>query len=157
MAEVALRDATEADVEPLLAILREPEVYRWWGDETAEGLRAELDHAWVVEANGALAGLLLHYEESEPAFRHVTLDVSLRTALHARGVGRRALRLGIDHYVARGVHRFTIDPAAHNERAIRCYRAVGFRPVGVLREQWRDPDGVWRDALLLDLLASDLG
>ena len=44
----------------------------------------------------------------------------------------------------------TIDPAAHNVRAIRCYEQVGFRPVGIMREYWLDPEGVWRDGLLLD-------
>jgi aminoglycoside 6'-N-acetyltransferase len=56
----------------------------------------------------------------------------------------------------RGHHRLIIDPALHNEPAIRCYEKVGFRRVGVMREHWRDPDGVWRDGLLMDLLASDL-
>jgi aminoglycoside 6'-N-acetyltransferase len=30
---------------------------------------------------------------------------------------------------------------------------TGFKPVGLMREYWRDPDGVWRDGLLMDLLA----
>ncbi|HEX8759326.1 MAG TPA: hypothetical protein VF734_04960 [Pseudonocardiaceae bacterium] len=33
----------------------------------------------------------------------------------------------------RSHHRLVIDPAADNEPAIRCYSAVGFRSVGVLR------------------------
>ena len=49
-----------------------------------------------------------------------------------------------------------IDPAAENERAIRCYEKAGFRRVGVMREHWRDGDGVWRDGVLLDLLAAEL-
>jgi hypothetical protein len=28
--------------------------------------------------------------------------------------------------------------------------------VGVLRKYWRDPDGVWQDGLLLDLLSEEL-
>jgi len=28
--------------------------------------------------------------------------------------------------------------------------------VGVLRRYWRDPQGVWQDGLLLDLLADEL-
>ena len=56
----------------------------------------------------------------------------------------------------RGHHRFTIDPAAANARAIRAYEAVGFRPVGVLRRYERGPDGRWRDGLLMDLLAVEL-
>jgi aminoglycoside 6'-N-acetyltransferase len=56
----------------------------------------------------------------------------------------------------RGHHRLTIDPALANEPAIRAYEAVGFKPVGVLRKYWRDPDGVWQDGLLLDLLSEEL-
>ena len=41
--------------------------------------------------------------------------------------------------------------------AIRCYAAVGFHPVGVLRRYERDVDGAgWHDGLLMDLLAEEL-
>ena len=56
----------------------------------------------------------------------------------------------------RGHHRVTIDPAADNERAIRAYGRVGFRPVGIMRAYERGPDGAWHDGLLMDLLADDL-
>ena len=82
--------------------------------------------------------------------------VALTTAIHGRGYGSEALRLAIGHFVTRGHHRFTIDPAADNERAIRCYRAVGFQPVGVMRAYERAADGGWRDGLLMDLLSEDL-
>jgi aminoglycoside 6'-N-acetyltransferase len=59
--------------------------------------------------------------------------IALTTALHGYGYGRRALRLAIEQFVAKGHHRFTIDPDVANERAIRSYAAVGFKPVGVLR------------------------
>jgi aminoglycoside 6'-N-acetyltransferase len=62
----------------------------------------------------------------------------------------------IDHLVDdRGHHRFTIDPAVGNEPAIRCYAAVGFRPVGTMRRYSRAADGTWRDGLLMDLLADE--
>ncbi len=56
----------------------------------------------------------------------------------------------------RGHHRLTIDPAAHNQRAIRSYQRVGFRPVGVMRRYERGADGSWHDGLLMDLLPEDL-
>jgi aminoglycoside 6'-N-acetyltransferase len=56
---------------------------------------------------------------------------------------------------ARGHHRLTIDPAAANARAIRCYAGVGFRPVGVMRQYERGEDGTWHDGLLMELLADD--
>ena len=50
-----------------------------------------------------------------------------------------------------------IDPAAANERAIRCYESVGFRRVGVMRSYWYDrAAGTWADGLLLDLLLGEL-
>ena len=56
----------------------------------------------------------------------------------------------------RGHHRLTIDPAAANHRAIRCYEKVGFRRVGVLRQYERGPDGRFHDGLLMDLLRPEL-
>jgi aminoglycoside 6'-N-acetyltransferase len=56
----------------------------------------------------------------------------------------------------RGHHRFTVDPAAANARAVHVYEKLGFRPVGVLREYERVAGGSWRDALLMELLASEL-
>jgi aminoglycoside 6'-N-acetyltransferase len=49
----------------------------------------------------------------------------------------------------------TIDPSAANERAIRAYGAVGFRPVGIMRRYERGPDGEFHDGLLMDLLRDD--
>jgi aminoglycoside 6'-N-acetyltransferase len=73
-----------------------------------------------------------------------------------RRLGRRGRqRLAIEHFVAKGHHRFTIDPATDNERAIRSYAAVGFKPVGVLRAYGRNPDGGWHDGLLMDLIVLD--
>ena len=43
-----------------------------------------------------------------------------------------------------------------NTPAVRAYEKVGFRPVGVMRRYWRSPDGEWRDALLMELLADEL-
>jgi RimJ/RimL family protein N-acetyltransferase len=57
----------------------------------------------------------------------------------------------------RGHHRLVIDPAAANDVAIRCYTAVGFRTVGVMRAYERDTDSDgWHEGLLMDLLASEL-
>lgn len=47
-------------------------------------------------------------------------------------------------------------PGPHDERAIRAYAAVGFRPVGLMRQANRNHAGEWTDALLMDLLAEEL-
>jgi aminoglycoside 6'-N-acetyltransferase len=154
---VQLRPLADNDVETVLAILREPEVARWWGEYDAAGVREEmLDECetFAIELGDELIGIVMLYEEEEQ-YRHASLDITLATAHHNRGLGREALRLVIDHLVNdRGHDRFTIDPDVINERAIRSYAAVGFKPVGVMRRYHRHPTGV-RDGLLMDLLADE--
>jgi aminoglycoside 6'-N-acetyltransferase len=150
-----LRRARDADADALAEILREPEVERWWGPYDAATALDELDGSFVIVVDGAVAGWLLFEEEDWWQYRHVAFDIALTTAVHGRGYGPEALRLAIGHFVGRGHHRFTIDPAADNERAIRAYAAVGFKPVGVLRK-YEQRDGRWHDGLLMDLLADEL-
>jgi len=151
-----LRPARAEDAAALLAIVAEPEVAPWWGADDAERVRAELLDGYAIVIDDVVRGWLGVSEETDPDYRHVALDITLATAAHGRGYGREALRLVIRHFADRGHHRFTIDPAADNARAIRAYAAVGFKPVGVLRSYERAPDGTWRDGLLMDLLASEL-
>jgi aminoglycoside 6'-N-acetyltransferase len=145
--ELELRPPAAGDREALAALLAEPEVARWWQDG-----EYEFEHGWVIEVDGEFGGWLQYEEEADAWYPSVALDIALTTRLHGRGYGRRALRLAIEHFVARGHHRFTIDPNVENERAIRSYRAAGFEPVGVLRAYERRRDGGWNDGLLMDLV-----
>lgn len=153
---LTLRPGEPSDAEPLVAILAEPAVALWWHWNDIEDVRSELEGSFTIVVDGAVAGWLQVHEEREPEFMFVAFDIALTSSLHGRGYGPEALRLAIDHFVSAGHHRFTIDPAAQNERAIRSYAAVGFKPVGVLRAYERLPDGTFRDGLLMDLLASEL-
>jgi aminoglycoside 6'-N-acetyltransferase len=81
----------------------------------------------------------------------------LTSARHGQGLGTEAIRVLARHlFTDRGHHRLSIDPAAHNQAAIRAYERVGFRRVGVLRRYELGPDGTWHDGLLMDMLAEDL-
>ena len=153
---LTLRPATEDDLPMLLAMLREPSVAEWWGEPDDEGNRQELLDGLAIVVGGGVAGWLGAWEETDPMYPSVGLDITLTTSHQDKGLGPEALRLAIDHYVKKGHHRFTIDPAVHNERAIRCYASVGFKPVGVMRDYERVDDGPWHDALLMDLLAHEL-
>lgn len=153
---LTLRPAQEADVPALVEILVEPEVLAWWGRYDAARVREEVAGTYAIVVEGVVAGWLHVHEEAEPDYPSVAFDVVVTTRLRGAGYGREALRAAIRHYAARGHHRYTIDPAVENERAIRAYTALGFKPVGVLRRYERGPDGRWRDGLLMDLLADEL-
>jgi aminoglycoside 6'-N-acetyltransferase len=157
---VTLRPLEDRDLDPLADIIREPSVAQWWGEaEEPERLRDNLrmdGDAFVIEADGELAGWLGFVEETEPEYRSVGIDISLSERFQGQGLGPDALRTLIRWFATeRGHHRFTIDPSALNARAIRAYEAVGFKPVGVMRKA-ELVDGEWTDGLLMDLLIEEL-
>ena len=151
---LTLRPATKQDVAPLTAIVNASE---WWGSPAEGDDVLQNGRAFVIEVNSEVAGWLGFEEERDPEFRSASLDIMLGEPHQGRGLGPEALRAVIDWLVAeRGHHRFTIDPAVPNSRAIKAYAKVGFKPVGVMRSYERGTDGEWHDNLLMDLLASDL-
>jgi aminoglycoside 6'-N-acetyltransferase len=152
---VTLRPATEEDVPALAAIFAEPAVATWWPDYDEARVRSELGEALTILVDGAVAEWLFVTEEADPQFPCVSLDIALGTAFQDQGYGTETLRLAIRHHLDRGCPRFAIDPAVDNERAIRAYEAVGFKPVGVQRRYERVAAGVFRDGLLMDLLPED--
>ena len=161
---VRLRPWQEADIERLEAILTEPSVGRWWGP----GDPGSLARAWladeaagtttfVIEHDGRVIGSIQCSEVDDRDYRSAGIDLFLATDAQGKGFGPDAIRALARHlFDARGHHRLTIDPAAANERAVRAYAKVGFRPIGIARAYERGPDGTWHDGLLMDLLRDEL-
>jgi aminoglycoside 6'-N-acetyltransferase len=157
--EVHLRLAEPADAAAFGAILTDPTVHLWWQAADA-GELADRDDAvvvWAIELDGRVVGIIQAHEETDPRYRHAGIDIVLAATAQDRGLGSDAVRTAARWLIeTRGHHRLTIDPAAANERAIRAYSRVGFRPVGIMRRYEGDLDGSWHDGLLMDLLADEL-
>jgi aminoglycoside 6'-N-acetyltransferase len=155
---VQLRPAEERDAARLRAILDEPEVARWWSFSGLGFGDGDDDDSVVlaIELDGDIVGAIQYAEETDPDYRHASVDIYLATAVHGQGLGPDAVRT-VARYLfdERGHHRVTIDPAAANARAIAAYAKVGFRPVGVMRQYERGRDGTWHDGLLMDLLRDE--
>jgi aminoglycoside 6'-N-acetyltransferase len=158
---VVVRSASDADARAIVEVMRCPGVRVWWWD-------FDLDHpvdvirdpdicALVIEHDGRVIGYMQFSEEESEQYHHASIDLSLHDDHQGLGYGSDAVRtLARYLFTTRGHHRLTIDPALRNERAVRCYERVGFRPVGVMRQYERDADGTWHDGLLMDLLAGEL-
>jgi aminoglycoside 6'-N-acetyltransferase len=159
---VVLRPLQVDDVAVLVEIQDQPSVARWWGAPDEEDLRRQAageseETSFAIIVDGTVAGLIQYAEENDPMYRHAGIDLFLSEELQGRGLGTDAVRTLARHLIQdRGHHRLTIDPAADNHAAIRAYEKVGFRPVGVMRQYERSPEGEWRDGLLMDLLADEL-
>ena len=158
---LVVRSMQDPDVARLAGIAAEPEIWQRWGEVSSADLReklAGLDDvtALVVELDGEVAGLIQYHEETDPDYRHAGVDMFLAGTARGQGYGREALLLVAAHlFEERGHHRLTIDPAADNEPAIRCYTAAGFRTVGVMQRYERGRDGSFHDGLLMELVRPD--
>ncbi len=147
-------------MERLAGILREPAVSSRWGhfsdDDVAEQFVGD-NRVLVIVLGDEVVGAIQFEEEDDPMYRHAGIDLFVTTSRHRQGLGSDAIRSLARHLIEeRGHHRLTIDPAADNEAAIRAYRGVGFRDVGILRQYELGPDGSWHDGLLMEMLAGEL-
>lgn len=155
--EMVLRPLARDDATELRRIHEMPDVIRWW-DVPAAGFPWDEPSSTrlTIVLDGGIVGLIQYWEETEPRYRHAGIDLFLDPDFHGRGLGTEAVRRVARELIEqRGHHRITIDPAADNAAAIRCYEKVGFRPVGVLRRAERDVGGSgWHDVLLMELLGA---
>jgi aminoglycoside 6'-N-acetyltransferase len=145
----SVRPATDADTDLLVGWHRDPEVARYWDNETftREEMRARLTRPdvdpYIVEADGEPIGYLQAWfsEGSSDA----GLDMFLVPAARGRGFGpdaARALTTHLLHEPRRS--RVTVDPYLSNSRAIRAWQKAGFRPV-----EERPPDADHTETWLL--------
>jgi aminoglycoside 6'-N-acetyltransferase len=155
-ANVTLTPLAPADAEPLRAIRREPAVEHFWDPLEDDFPLADEPgvERLTIRHRGEVAGMVQLAEELEPKYRSASIDIFVAPDHQGEGVCTEAVRLVVDHLVGeRGHHRITIDPAAHNAAAIRCYEKAGFRRVGRMRLAERSADGrSWHDALFMELV-----
>jgi aminoglycoside 6'-N-acetyltransferase len=153
---IELHPLDVAHAATLRRLHQQPGVTRWWGPmedgfpfDEPESIRS------AILVDGEVAGMVQWGEEDWAHYRHAWIDIFVGDDYTRRGVGtevvRRTVRMLIEE---RGHHRITIDPAADNEAAIRCYEKAGFTVVGTLRRASRETSsGSWRDELLMELVS----
>lgn len=148
--------ADDAEIEALRPILVGDAVHEWWGPDPVGDLVTEPQTVVLAHAGGGLVGVLQCHEETYDAYPSVSFDIALGPQWQGRGLGPRVLTMAMRHYAAGGHHRFTIDPARANGRAIAAYERAGFAPVGLLRAYERTISGGWRDGWLMEAIAWDV-
>jgi aminoglycoside 6'-N-acetyltransferase len=164
---VVLTPLTPDHADAIRAIRATPAVAARWPDDEGFPLTDEPDSTRFVvllrdpdmpdRVHPRERGLVQYGEEHTPDYRHASIDIFLDPEIHGQGYGREVIAVLAAHLIDdRGHHRITIDPAADNAAAIACYAAVGFRPVGIMRQYERGPGGTFHDGLLMELLADEL-
>src|SRR4051812_21627050 len=144
-----LRPATQADLAPLIALAKRPEIARTLAWNAAEALTAALEadngELLVVEDAGALAGgvrwTLTNRRSRIVEIRGLMLD----PAFHGRGraaatVRELADRLSGDH----GMHRTEAEVMGSNQAAGPLFERAAFVHEGPRRRAY-DRHGAWQD------------
>ena len=106
---------------------------------------------FAVEVNGGFIGHVA-LKDIDRRSQHAWLSIVLAGGQVGRGYGRDALRTLLHWaFEIQNLRRISLETWATNERALRCYRAVGFVEEGCMREMmWLD--GQYVDAIQMGLL-----
>jgi len=158
-----LRPAVESDataiceiynqgIEDRLATLesetRTPEERRQW--LAARGPR----HPVIVADDGerVIAWGSLNAFNTREAYRHVAdFSIYVERAYRGKGVGRQLLAQLIDLARTLGYHKMVLSAFPFNEAGMALYERMGFRTVGIYREQGL-LDGRWVDTIVMEKL-----
>jgi len=128
---LSYRAATEADVPLLVGWHADPDVSRYWDDETftEEEMRGRLARPdvdmWIVTDGGEAVGLIQSWWEADPP-RRGGIDGFLIPSARGRGVMPAIARQLAADLRAQGWAQVTVDPYEWNERAIRGWEKAGF-------------------------------
>ncbi len=130
----SLRAATEDDIDLLVRWHADPEVARYWDDETYthDQMRERVGRpdvdAYIVELASEPVGCIEAWREAE---RSGGLDMFLIPEARGSRHGPDAAR-GLATYLrdAQDWIEISVDPYTWNERAIRAWKRAGFIPVG---------------------------
>jgi phosphinothricin acetyltransferase len=163
MADYHIRPATEADAEAICRIynqgiedrlatleteLRTPAERRQW-----MAARSERHPVIVAEHEAAVVGWgSLNAFNARPAYRHVAdFSVYVERAWRGKGVGRALLERLVALGGALGYHKLVLSAFPFNAAGVALYERMGFRTVGIYREQGL-LDGRWVDTIVMERL-----
>ena len=109
---------------------------------------------FAIEAEGELVGdCSLH--DVDRHNRTTEVGIALGKPHWAKGYGQEALRLLVDYaFKHHNMHRVGLEVLADDERAVSCYRKVGFVEEGRLRQRdWTN--GEYHDVLVMGILVEE--
>ncbi|MEP7060640.1 MAG: GNAT family N-acetyltransferase [Actinomycetota bacterium] len=132
----SIRPATEDDVDLLVRWHLDPEVARYWDEETYtheqmrdELARADVD-AYIIESDEGPIGYLQAWFADDAA-EESGLDMFLIPEARGRGLGPDAANALARWLVSTlQLPRLIVDPYLSNPQGIRAWTKAGFEPVG---------------------------
>lgn len=102
----------------------------------------------IARAAHQVVGMLDITEGAMRRTAHVGfLEIMVRDDWRRKGIGKALLVEGLAMAQQRGIAKVVLEAYATNHAAIALYQAMGFTVEGKYRNEYRMPDGTWRNAL----------
>lgn len=107
----------------------------------------------VAEAAGTVVGWAsLNQFNPRPAYEHVAdFSVYVDRDWRGKGMGRRLLEALIELAREIGYHKMVLSAFPFNQAGVALYERLGFRAVGIYKEQGL-LDGKWTDTIIMEKL-----
>lgn len=162
---LTLRPPKPDDAHERYKLGRDPEIILMFGYEVSDLGAYSIDMAknwienlgqhpcaWVIEHEGLFIGEL-RFDAIDNHDRRARLAIGIYAADKlGQGFGKEAMNAALQHaFTTMNLHRISLRVIDYNERAIRCYRSVGFVEEGRERET-AFIKGKWRNDLIMGLL-----
>ena len=126
-----------ADAAEAAAILREArEAASWSEDALRETASLPGVAAFVSERGGAITGIVVGRQVLDEA---EILNLAVRRGVRRQGEGRALVGQILQAFGQRQVSRVFLEVRESNVGAIAFYRELGFAPVGLRKDYYRDP------------------
>jgi RimJ/RimL family protein N-acetyltransferase len=156
--QIAIRSATLADLDFVMAVERQPGYPERVGTFNQEEHAHKLSHPrWSFEIllyDDRPAGFAVLGDLDNPMGNVCLHRIAVASA--GQGLGSMFLAALCRHvFINCKAHRFWLDVLPDNEPAKRVYRKLGFVEEGIMRSALRYPDGQRADLLLMALLLPD--
>lgn len=134
--ELNIREALLKDARQMAALDKICFSHPWSRQSFVEELGDnDLSFYIVVEGGGeiiAYAGLWMVLDEG-----HIT-NLAVHPSHRGKGLGEKLLRELIGRATNRGIRKFTLEVRPSNKSAIKLYKKLAFKPVGIRKEYYLD-------------------
>jgi RimJ/RimL family protein N-acetyltransferase len=154
-----LRSATQADLDSLIALARQPAIARTLAYDAASRLAGALEREpgelLVIEDAGAFAGgvrwTFTNHRSRIAEIRTLMLD----PAVQGRGLATTTVLDLVERLIAaHDMHRIEAEVLGFNVAAQNVFERAGFQREGVRRRAY-DRAGEWQDGVRFALLADE--
>ena len=163
---VTLRPLEREDLLFVHQLNNNDSIMRYWFEEAYESF-AELSQLYERNIhNQTERRFIIATEANEPAglvelveinhlHRRCEFQIAVHPGFQGRGYARRATRVAMDYaFSVLNIHKLYLHVDKDNKRAVQIYESCGFRPEGILKDEFF-MNGRYRDAVRMCLFQPD--